>query len=195
MRLRHALLASILCVLFACENSGAANAQTPAPNAPVVKKKKVIIRGQQGTPLYDQFAGQGYGAAGCGLGSIVFGPKPGYIQVFAATLNGIASNQTLGITTGTSNCDIPESAYSVAAYIEVNREILAKDASRGEGETIGNLASILKCKDITAFRDSLRTNFDSIFKTENNSFDATRVILKEIAHSPALTTTCSVGEG
>ncbi|RYZ68779.1 MAG: DUF3015 domain-containing protein [Proteobacteria bacterium] len=172
----------------------AALAQAP-PQGPIVKKKKVIIRGQQRTPLYDQFAGQGYGVAGCGLGSIVFGPKPGYIQVFAATLNGLASNQTFGITTGTSNCDIPENAYNVAAYIEVNREILAKDASRGEGETISNLAAILKCKDVSVFRDSLRTNFESIFKSENNSFDATRVILMEIEKSPALSSSCVVGEG
>ena len=29
-----------------------------------------------------------YGDAGCGLGSILFGAKPGFVQVFASTTNG-----------------------------------------------------------------------------------------------------------
>ena len=45
-----------------------------------------------------------YGAAGCGLGSVVFGAKTGFVQVFAATTNGTSGNQTSGITSGTSNC-------------------------------------------------------------------------------------------
>ena len=44
-----------------------------------------------------------YGTAGCGLGSIAIGPKPGMMQVVAATLN-MTGVQTFGITTGTSNC-------------------------------------------------------------------------------------------
>ena len=46
----------------------------------------------------------GYGAAGCGLGAIVFGSKPGMIQVLAATTNATFYSQTFGITTGTSEC-------------------------------------------------------------------------------------------
>ena len=46
----------------------------------------------------------GYGSAGCGLGAIVFGSKPGMIQVLAATTNATFYSQTFGITTGTSEC-------------------------------------------------------------------------------------------
>src|SRR6266571_3742686 len=42
-----------------------------------------------------------YGAAGCGLGSMVFGNQPGGVQVLAATTNATGI-QTFGITTGTS---------------------------------------------------------------------------------------------
>ena len=47
----------------------------------------------------------GYGDAGCGLGSIVFGSEQGGVQVLAATTNGTFYSQTFGITTGTSNCN------------------------------------------------------------------------------------------
>src|SRR5712691_12711696 len=76
-----------------------------------------------------------YGAAGCGLGSLVFGDQKGMIQVLAATTNGTFWSQTFGITTGTSNCG--DTAMTIAGtkiFIEGNREALAKDAARGSGE-------------------------------------------------------------
>ena len=47
-------------------------------------------------------AGQGfeptYGLAGCGLGSMLIGSKPGIVQIFASTTNGSFGTQTFGIT-------------------------------------------------------------------------------------------------
>lgn len=140
--------------------------------------------------LHDQVTGQGYGLAGCGLGSIVFGPKPGMIQVVAATLNG-TGHQTFAITTGTSNCDIPEMGQQAAVFIEVNRDALAKDASRGQGETVAGLAYILKCSDPAVFGEGLRQNFGRIFDSSNDSYDATREILKTIKNSQTLQASCA----
>src|SRR5688572_24436401 len=82
----------------------------------------------------------GYGTAGCGLGSILFGDKPGIIQVLAATTNGTFGTQTFGITTGTSNCeDTAASAQNTKAFVQANREAVAKDIARGSGETIASL--------------------------------------------------------
>jgi hypothetical protein len=158
---------------------------TPAAEEPAAPRK------QQRESLHDQMSGQGYGVAGCGLGSIVFGPKPGMIQIVAATLNGIGV-QTFGITTGTSNCDIPGMGHQAAAFIEVNREIVSKDAARGQGETIESLASILNCEDGAAFGQNLQQNYETIFATENNSYDVTRKILSTIEANPALKATCGI---
>ncbi|MFN8945903.1 MAG: DUF3015 family protein, partial [Pseudobdellovibrionaceae bacterium] len=65
----------------------------------------VGAQAQKKKALVDEMSGQGYGMAGCGLGSVVFGDKPGFIQIFAATLNSIGGNQTFGISLGTSNCE------------------------------------------------------------------------------------------
>lgn len=111
-----------------------------------------------------------YGAAGCGLGSIVFGNKPGYIQILAATTNGTFASQTFGITTGTSNCaDTGGGAPSAAAFIQTNREALAKDISRGNGETIKNLATLSGCEDSAAVGVTLQKNFKTIFPTADVS--------------------------
>lgn len=113
---------------------------------------------------------QAYGTAGCGLGSIVFGAKPGIVQIFAATTNGTFANQTFGITSGTSNCQSTAAGRaSAAAFIETNREAIAKDISRGGGETITNLSAVAGCKNPQAVGTTLQKEFKTIFPNEQVS--------------------------
>jgi hypothetical protein len=115
----------------------------------------------------------GYGTAGCGLGSIVFGNKPGIVQVLAATTNGTFGTQTFGITTGTSNCkDTAPSVVSAKAFIQANREALAKDVARGQGETISSLSTLAGCKDDKAVGAALQQDFKQIFPTEKVTYIA-----------------------
>lgn len=108
--------------------------------------------------------GGGYGAAGCGLGSIVFGNKPGFMQVFAATTNGTLGSQTFGITSGTSNCNSSAPGGMAARqFIETNRQAFAKDVSRGSGETIASLATLGGCRDTQAVGVTLQKSFTTIF--------------------------------
>jgi hypothetical protein len=111
-----------------------------------------------------------YGTAGCGLGSIVFGNKPGIVQIFAATTNGTFGTQTFGITTGTSNCDTgPGGTASTKVFIEGNREALLKDISRGQGETLKNLAALAGCSDANAVGSKLQKNFSVILPSASTS--------------------------
>ncbi len=135
--------------------------------------------------------GNGYGLAGCGIGSMVFGAKPGFIQVVAATLNGTAASQTFGITTGTSNCDIPKMGQSAAVYIEANKEIVMKDASRGEGETMSDLALIYNCSNTQLFSEKVQNNYSQIFNSANAS-DSSRAILNTIKSDTALSASCNI---
>lgn len=106
----------------------------------------------------------GYGTAGCGLGSMLFGDQPGLVQILAATTNGISGNQTFGITTGTSNCtDAGGGAESAKAFIETNRETLAKEIARGQGETISNLSTLAGCADEAEVGRALQGDFKLIF--------------------------------
>lgn len=186
MRLTTLLVAVAMCA------PGLANAQ--AHKKTTTKTTTTTTRTESHHAAHHQaMEGQAYGTAGCGLGSIAFHAQPGFIQVVAATLNGIGGNQTFGISTGTSNCDIPQSGQQAAVFIEVNREILAKDASRGQGETIDGLASILGCEDSATLGQALQSNFDNVFKKENGSYEATRAIITTIKANPTLNSTCHIG--
>ncbi len=103
-----------------------------------------------------------WGDAGCGLGTSIMG-KDGN-QILASTTNETGS-QTFAITSGTSGCvddGAVKGAYQVPMYIEVNRAILAKEAARGEGETLAGLAQLMGCKQ-EVFAPAVKFHYDQIF--------------------------------
>lgn len=160
------------------------------------KKKAKTESSEESAPkkqaLVDQFSGAGYGLAGCGLGSIVFGPKAGKVQIFASTTNGIYGNNTFGITSGTSNCDIPQMGQQAAVYIEVNKDIVKKDAARGQGDTLVGLSHILNCSNQALFSQKIQENYGQIFGEEQSTYGSTREILNTIKNNKELAATCSV---
>ena len=128
-----------------------------------------------------------YGTAGCGLGSLAFGSQPGGVQILAATTNSLFGTQTFGITTGTSNCGPGMFAMGTKNFVEANREVLAKDISRGTGEAIGALAVINACQDSSKVGAALQKNFAAIFPTEKATDDqVTEAILKTLHSDPAI---------
>jgi hypothetical protein len=128
-----------------------------------------------------------YGTAGCGLGALAFGDQPGGIQILAATTNGISGNQTFGITSGTSECGPGAFASGTKSFVEANREVLAKDAARGEGEAIGAIAVINRCKDVRGVGAALQRDFAAIFPSEDaTSEQVTEAILKSLHGDAAL---------
>jgi len=111
-----------------------------------------------------QISGQGtYGDAGCGLGSMLFGAQPGIVQVLAATTNATFGSQTFGITSGTSNCGASGAIIQAKQFVEGNRPAIAKDISRGQGETISSLSQLAGCRDSAAVGRSLQRNYGRIF--------------------------------
>ncbi len=111
-----------------------------------------------------------YGAAGCGLGSMIFEKdNTWWKQVLAATTNGTSGNQTFGISSGTLNCDSPTAGKTaqVEAYIEANKMALANDIAKGNGETISGLSKVYGCENTQAFGQALKSNYKSIYPTSN----------------------------
>ncbi|MCK5883363.1 MAG: DUF3015 family protein [Bacteriovoracaceae bacterium] len=121
--------------------------------------KKMLIAALLVTSA-SSFAAQ-YGTAGCGLGSIVIGDKPGFMQVSAATTNGTSGSQTFGITSGTSNCASGASG-NTAAFIQANKASLANDIARGTGETLNSLTAMYGCDD-KQIGKVLQQNYNTIF--------------------------------
>ncbi|MCG6140061.1 DUF3015 domain-containing protein [Leptospira mtsangambouensis] len=89
-----------------------------------------------------------YGMAGCGLGSMVPVWKNDIGQVLAATTNGSLSSQTFGITSGTSNCTtdgIVRADRAQEVFVTYNEVPLELETTRGNGERIQAIASLLGC--------------------------------------------------
>jgi len=110
-----------------------------------------------------------YGAAGCGLGSVVFeNDQTWWKQVLASTTNGTSGTQTFGITFGTSNCDAPTplKVSQAQAYVEANKVALANDIARGSGESIVGLSKVYGCADSSAFGRDLKSNYENIFNVQ-----------------------------
>jgi len=124
-----------------------------------------------------------YGSAGCGLGSIIFGPGTGFVQVLAATTNGSSYTQTFGITSGTSNCDASAPATSAKNFVETNRVALAKDISRGKGQTLTSLTELAGCSNSKAVSAKLRRNFKVIFPNAKVTDEAVSASVVEVLKS------------
>jgi hypothetical protein len=134
------------------EKPAEAEAEAPKPEAAPIAAKSS--------------GGAAYGPAGCGLGSIIFSPDSGFTQIFAATTNGTSSNQTFGITSGTSNCDGGGGgSQSAKAFVQTNRAALAKDIARGRGETITALSTLASCQNAAVVGSRLQKKFRTIFSS------------------------------
>jgi hypothetical protein len=113
-----------------------------------------------------------YGEAGCGLGSMLLHKDN---QVLAATTNGTSYSQTFGISSGTSNCTdsgTVRNEAKVQLYIEANKLALAKDISRGQGESLSTLEHLLDCSG-RSVGPVLQHNYGTIFP--NNDVPAAAV--------------------
>jgi hypothetical protein len=161
--MRTSLFVALVVALFA------------SPAAAQSKETKDAIKGTAGR----------YGAAGCGLGSMAFGDQAGGVQILASTTNGLFGTQTFGITTGTSNCGPSLFATGTKNFVEANREAVAKDVARGQGEAIGALTQINACDDSRAVGAALQKNFATIFPSEDASSDAVTAAILRTLHEDA----------
>jgi hypothetical protein len=127
-----------------------------------------------------------YGTAGCGLGALVFENQPGGVQILAATTNGTSANQTFAMTSGTSNCGPSAFASGTRNFVDANREAVAKDISRGQGEAIGALTQINACPDSSAVGAALQKRFGQIFPTADVSSDAVTTEILKTLSDPSL---------
>lgn len=117
-----------------------------------------------------------YGMGGCGLGSVLFGETESRGgQILAATTNGIYGNGTFGMSSGTSNC-VPDSGANSAAmrknmdmFVSANRESLANDIAKSNGETIVAISNIMGCKDSAYLGAKLQSRYETIFSSKEDA--------------------------
>lgn len=159
-----------------------------------MKKYLIVLLGTMlfSTPAF----AAGYGEAGCGLGSLIFGNAEGPVQIIAATTNGTSLNQLFGITSGTSNCDasgIILAEKEDDLFVANNFENLEKEMAAGEGENLDTLAGLLGCpaQKNPVFASYAQQNYSAIFAnvqtTPNEMLQAVRT---GVSSHPELASVC-----
>jgi hypothetical protein len=117
----------------------------------------------------------GYGMAGCGLGSLLFGnDNTTLMQILAATTNNILFPQTFAITSGTSNCTaggVVKAEREQAAFAEVNFQDLKRNMASGGGEYLTSFSTLLGCDESAkpVFFKMTQDKLESILPSEKSS--------------------------
>lgn len=139
----------------------------------------------------------GYGEAGCGLGSLIFGNTSGPVQILAATTNWSTYSQGFGITSGTSNCDakgFDVSQLEQERFVTHNFSGLTKDMATGEGEHLSTLAGMLGCPSIKQahFNTVAQQNYEAIYASDTTSpAEMLKAVKGVVARDKELAATCS----
>jgi Protein of unknown function (DUF3015) len=140
----------------------------------------------------------GYGEAGCGLGSLIFGDTNGAVQIIAATTNGSSGSQTFGISSGTSNCDtsgFDMSQLNQEQFVASNFSGLAKEAAIGEGEHLEALAGMMGCPTDKQplFNSTTHQDYPVIFASDSiTPSEALAGIKTAVLKNAELSSACSV---
>jgi hypothetical protein len=125
--------------------------------------KKIIVGSLLVVSPMVSFADDGLG---CGWGETVMEGKTGLAaHLSAGTTNGTFANQTFGMTSGTAGCDTSQPLGAANFFIQQNKEKVALDFSRGEGESLAALSEILNIEETEAFGDFVQGNFASIYSS------------------------------
>jgi hypothetical protein len=145
-----------------------------------------------GLAATQSFAARKYGMAGCGLGSVLMGPKGS--QILALTTNGSSANQSFGISFGTLNCvhDTEAAAYQEQEiFVTQNLTVLSKEMAQGKGESLDALASTLGCDtlDRPEVARQLQTSFSKIFQAPG-AIAVLEATVEELKSHPTLSKTC-----
>lgn len=148
-----------------------------------------------GDTVKDDLKGSGhYGMAGCGLGSMLFQENSTVNQVLAATTNGTFGSQTFGITTGTSNCTkggLAKVEKETEMFVEVNYDVLQKEISQGNGETLASFSNLLGCSDSAALSHGLQANYGKI-STASDSSQFLQNVRSTIQADATLSAACKI---
>ena len=133
--------------------------------------KKIVI-GLLATTCSFASLAKDYGAAGCGVGAILFDGQSGLgPHVLAATTNGFYGTQTFAMSSGTLGCDVNSTIQSHAALnlINGNMDSVAVAIATGEGEALVALADSFSVQDADReiFYSALKNNFKTIYGNQD----------------------------
>lgn len=139
----------------------------------------------------------GYGAAGCGWGGKAVGDNNDKLAQWGAQmLNGVYSNNTFAMSSGTSGCGqsgLVKQTKEKEVFFENNYDNLAKEMAIGEGENLNILAALFGCsvESRKSFGTFTQQNFDTIFNSVNEKpTDVLNTLTEGVSKDTVLSSSC-----
>lgn len=137
-------------------------------------------------------------SAGCGLGSQIFEGKDGLMfNTLAATTNGIAGNQTFGMTSGTSGCnadDVVLRDKEQVVFVAANMDNLSQDMVQGSGQYLKSMAALMGCSDAVYgdFAELTQERYETLVPSlDTTATELVSGLKREMLATPALATACT----
>jgi hypothetical protein len=143
----------------------------------------------------DKKVQDGYGMAGCGLGSMVIKDNT-MMQIFAATTNGTSASQTFGISTGTSNCTadgVVAIDKEAEAFVEATRSELLNNIAAGNGQYLATLASLYGCNadSVSLFGQIAQKNFEALSQPNATPTQVIETLKSKLQENPTMVAACA----
>ncbi len=139
------------------------------------------------------FAGDS--SSGCGMGWQVAKDNSLVSSFTRAVINGTFSN-TIAMTLGTSGCAKHSIVYNEMKgihFVESNKNELAIDMAKGNGEYVTGLAQVFGCQNTKAFGSMVQNKYESVLPSENISgVELYNNVKNEIRKDSTLSQTCTL---
>jgi len=139
------------------------------------------------------FAGDS--SSGCGMGWQVAKDNSLVSSFTRSVVNATFSN-TIAMTLGTSGCARHSIVYNEMKgihFVESNKNELAIDMAKGNGEYVTGLAQVFGCQNTKAFGSMVQNKYESVLPSENISgVELYNNVKNEIRKDSTLSQTCSL---
>ena len=134
-------------------------------------------------------------SSGCGMGWQVAKDNSLVSSFTRGVINGTFSN-TIAMTLGTSGCAKHSIVYNEMKgihFVESNKNELAIDMAKGNGEYVTGLAQVFGCQNTKAFGSMVQNKYESVLPSENISgVELYNNVKNEIRKDTTLSQTCTL---
>ena len=133
-------------------------------------------------PATTSFAGQ---ASGCGVGTILFEGKSGYMANILAATSNTSTGNTFAVSSGTLGCDkdaVVDNQFQRKLFVANNLDSLSHEIAQGQGDHLTSLASLMgiEKKDQTVFYSVTQNQYSVLFKKGHINADQVLATLDKI---------------
>lgn len=136
-------------------------------------------------------------SSGCGLGWQVTQRNSLLSSMVRNSTNAIFSNNTFGMSSGTSGCakhSIVQNDKQQIHYAEANHDVLMVEMAQGDGEYLRTFANVMGCApgSYAYFSQMTKTHYSEIYTNEStSSVEVLNNVQQQIQNDPVLALSCS----